>query len=98
MKTYDECKEEKGKGVFKRIKRKLEEGVDDKKCTMFKKASCTVQSQLKQLMKEVILKIREVCQKICEMSSTVYEPFWDSSEASKQLRTTLYDGKIKCNL
>jgi hypothetical protein len=50
MKTYDECKEEKGTGVFKRIKRKLKEGVDDKKCTMFEKASCTVQSQLKQLM------------------------------------------------
>jgi len=50
------------------------------------------------VQKEVTLEIWKVCQTICESSSTAYEPFWDFSEASKQLKTILYDGKIKCNL
>ena len=50
METYDKCKKEKGKGVFNRIKKKLAEGVEHNKCTMFKDASCTVQFELQQLM------------------------------------------------
>ena len=50
METYDKCKKEKGKGVFNRIKLKLQAGVDHSKCTMFDEASYTIQSQLKQLM------------------------------------------------
>ena len=50
METYDKCEKENGTGVFNRIKQKLKEGVDHNKCTMFKEASHTVQSQLEQLM------------------------------------------------
>ena len=91
METYNKCKKEKGKKVFIRIKQKLEEGVDHNKSTMFEEASHTVQSQLKQLMDEVRSNIKKVCLAICDHSLAVLEPFWNSSEASKQLKTILYD-------
>ena len=50
METYDKCKKDKGKGLLKRIKQKLREGVDHNKCTMFDEASRAVQNQLQQLM------------------------------------------------
>ena len=50
METYENCKKEKGAGVFNRIKQKLQAGVNHSKCTMFEEASRAVQSQLQQLM------------------------------------------------
>lgn len=48
--TYEDCKNDSGKGLFQRMKNKMEGGVDNERPNMFQSASSTLLAQLEQLM------------------------------------------------
>ncbi|XP_071177089.1 titin homolog isoform X3 [Mytilus edulis] len=88
--TYEDCKNDSGKGLFQRMKNKMEGGVDNERPNMFQSASSTLLAQLEQLMNEVIHKVKDVCSTLCLNLQAVFEPLWNSCEASKQLKSTLF--------
>ncbi|XP_052063102.1 uncharacterized protein LOC127702839 [Mytilus californianus] len=88
--TYENCKNDSGKGLFQRMKNKMEGGVDNERPNMFQSASSTLLTQLEQLMNDVIDKVKEVCSTLCSNLQAVFEPLWNSCEASKQLKSTLF--------